>query len=769
MAIDGQTPNTGPRLGEDCHVEDIVLTIHSSNPLTASYQEVDDPSITAASLQTTLNKLRKEFKSNRVSASRQPPRKEGERAPKKTQNRVTNATDVGNTPFRRPNGRSPRYLSPMFQDRNLGKKVDVHAHGSFDQVVEKALKFEKYEKVSSASGYTKPTFKSYFAPKGETSKPIAKDDKSKAPMYSSSKDNHNQMSNRETCYKCRGYGHFANECPNSRAMMIREMDDDDYEDEKRDFGDPIYDEEDEILVEADEGQILVVRRALHSISTPLAEEQRENIFQTRCTIKDRVCNLIIDSGSCTNVASTTLVSKINLETTDHPTPYKLQWLNNHNEVKVTKQTLLSFSIGKLYKDEGTEHQIDLILGSQLPNGPAYRCTPDEAREIQRQVGELIERGFVRESLSPCSVPALLVPKKDGTWRMCVDSRVINNITIKYRFPIPRLDDMLDELYGSKVFLKIDLRMGYHQIHMREGDEWKTAFKENQGLYEWLVMPFGLSNAPSTFMRLMNEWGWSWSGSCEGGRLVAYFSERLGGARMRYSTHDKEFYAIVRALDHWSHYLRPGPFVLHSDHEALKFELLKELYRNDEDFGGLMKKCEEGVDGSFIGQEGFLFKGNKLCVPKCSHRRMFVKEAHQGGLAGHFGVAKTYDILREHFYCPKIFGDVQDVIPRYGACHKAKSQFCEGLYSPLPVPNHPWDDLSMDFVVALPRTQRQNDFVFVVVDRFRKMAHFIPCHKTDDASHVATLFFREVVKLHSIPKSIVSDRDPKFLSYFWKTF
>ncbi|GKC18361.1 RNA-directed DNA polymerase [Tanacetum coccineum] len=558
--------------------------------------------------------------------------------------------------------------------------------------------------------------------------------------------------------------------------------------------------------------------------------------------------------------------------------------------------------------------------------------------------------------------------------MCMDSRSINKITIKYRFPIPRLNDLLDELHGSTVFSKIDLRSGYHQIRIHEGDEWKTAFKTKEGLYEWLVMPFGLSNAPSTFMRLMNhvlkpflgsfivvyfddilvysrttdehqshlsqlfkvldqerlygnlekceffsnqvsflgylvseqgikvdekkvqairDWPvpqsiqqvrsfhglasfyrrfiknfstivspmtevtrfktfiWTpqaqrafeeikqqlsstsvlalpcfqevFEVECDASgvgigavlsqlnRPIAYFSEKLNDAKRRYTTYDKEFYAIIRALEHWQHYLiskyiqgqhklqprhakwveflqsfnfllkTPNPgYKLNKGVDALsrRNSLLTslqpkvlgfELLQNEYPSGEIYTTCQSHAKGEFHICNGFLFRAHQLRVPRHSIRLVIIHEAHEGGLAGHLGIDKTTHILRSHFFWPRMSRDVEHYIRRCVQCHKAKGQSSpHGLYLPLPIPVAPWEDVSLYFITGLPRTQHQKDSVMVVVDRFSKMAHFVACHTTYDVVQIATLYFKEIVRLHGVPKTIASDWDTKFLSHFWLT-
>jgi hypothetical protein len=306
--------------------------------------------------------------------------------------------------------------------------------------------------------------------------------------------------------------------------------------------------------------------------------QRNRLFRTACKTKDRVCKVIVDSGSTDNLVSTEMVEKLELETIEHPSPYRVSWLQKGHQVNVTKQCLVEIKIGG-YKDEilcdvipmdvchlllgrpwqydrnvihdgrkntytlekngrthmllpikdkevttevsntvllmsGKEllkeikkkeetqfimvrkpqivltstrvddlpeeiqklleefvdivmdelpcslppirsisHHIDLIPGASLPNKAAYRLTPQENEEVKRQVQDLMDKGLVRESLSPCVVPTVLSPKKDGGWRMCTDSREINKITIRYRFPLPRMDDLMDCLSGANFFFK----------------------------------------------------------------------------------------------------------------------------------------------------------------------------------------------------------------------------------------------------------------------------------------------------------------------------
>jgi hypothetical protein len=155
-------------------------------------------------------------------------------------------------------------------------------------------------------------------------------------------------------------------------------------------------------------------------------------------------------------------------------------------------------------DRDIEFIIDLLPGTAPIAKRPYRMGVDELEELKKQLKELQDKGFIRPSSSPWGAPVIFVDKKDGTQRMCVDYRSLNEVTIKNKYPLPRIDDLFDQLRGACVFSKVDLRSGYHQLKIRRSDIPKTAFTTRYGLYEYTVMSFGLTNAPAYFMYLMNK-------------------------------------------------------------------------------------------------------------------------------------------------------------------------------------------------------------------------------------------------------------------------
>ncbi|XP_028552635.1 uncharacterized protein LOC110101527 [Dendrobium catenatum] len=402
------------------------------------------------------------------------------------------------------------------------------------------------------------------------------------------------------CFRCFQQGHKSNECPTRPQLHTIEAEEDTALDEGEEEMENSHED-----VGGDEGEPLVCVMQKLLLAPRLADRSQRNIlFKTKCTINGKgveiavtdscrvhfsigknydsevVCD-VIDMDVCHIILGRPWQFDVGAIHDGRANTYTFDWkgktlrmlpinreaetvgLNSKPSMCVVSGNQLlhawrnsSQILALIVKEKAEEaghvelpplrniqHRIDLIPGSTIPNLPHYRLCPTEQRILQQLVDELLEKQLIQYSLSPCAVPALLVPKKDGSWRMCVDSRAVNKITVKFRFPMPRIEEMLEKLAGSKIFTKLDLRSGYHQIRINPGDEWKTAFKTREGLYEWRVMPFGLCNAPATFMRLMNEVFKPFlNKSC-----VAYFDDVLvfSGSLEEHLQHLKQIFEVFR--------------------------------------------------------------------------------------------------------------------------------------------------------------------------------------------------------------------------------
>ncbi|KAI0500013.1 hypothetical protein KFK09_018221 [Dendrobium nobile] len=620
-------------------------------------------------------------------------------------------------------------------------------------------------------------------------------------------------------------------------------------------------------------------------------------------------------------------------------------------------------------DRDVEFSIDVFPGTAPISKAPYRMAPKELSELKVQLQELVDRGFVRPSVSPWGAPVLFVKKKDGTLRMCIDYRDLNKVTIKNKYPLPRIDDLFDQLSGSSVFSKIDLRSGYYQVKVKETDVVKTAFSTREYLDQFVIVFIddilvysasedeharhlrivletlrrhqlyakfskcefwlksisflghvisgeGISVDPQK-IQAVADWPrpttistpltrltqksvpFVWTPECEAsfqrlkecltsapvlalpsgtegfqvfsdaslkglgcvlmqhGQVIAYASRQLKPHEKNYPTHDLELAAVVFALKIWRHYLYGVRCEIFTDHKSLKYiftqkdlnlrqrrwlELIKDydltiqyqpgkanvvadaLSRKSSGFSGIQLTCDDFLirdlerlqlevvsssdlelaqmsiqssleariqeaqksDSDYskliaqigsgktpelrISDSGVIFCKNRLWVPVSGDlRQEILYESHHSGYTVHPGSGKMYADMKLLFWWPGMKKDVAEFVSRCEACQlvKAEHQRPGGLLQSLPIPEWKWEEVTMDFAMGFPRSRQGHDAIWVVVDRLTKSAHFLPIRQTDSVDRLAQIYVKEIVRLHGVPRVIVSDRDGRFTSRLWK--
>ncbi|GBG92376.1 hypothetical protein CBR_g55284 [Chara braunii] len=367
-----------------------------------------------------------------------------------------------------------------------------------------------------------------------------------------------------------------------------------------------------------------------------------------------------------------------------------------------------------------EHSIQLVSDYRVHHQAPYRLSIPEATELKRQLEKLLRLGFMKPNNSPWGAPVLFAHKADDTLRLCIDFRGLNRYTVKNNYPMPRSDELFDRLAGNRFFTKIDLRSGYHQIRIAAADQPKTAFRSRFGHYEFTVMPFGLTNVPATFQRAMND----------------IFRDILEQYVLVYLD---DILVYSRTLEEHLRHLR---------------DVLDRLRRHS--FYAKLSKCR-------FAQHKVDFLGHYLRVRA-------VAEFHDQAVVGHMGFHKMLARVSRLYVWPKRKDFVKDYVAECPTCQEVNSanHLPYGLLQPLPIPEGRWKSISMDFIGPLrPPTPRGHDAILVVVDRFTKRARFVPCRYAISACEVADIVFDRVVRDHGLPRSIISDRDPRFTSRFWR--
>ncbi|GJZ16850.1 putative reverse transcriptase domain-containing protein, partial [Tanacetum coccineum] len=388
-------------------------------------------------------------------------------------------------------------------------------------------------------------------------------------------------------------------------------------------------------------------------------------------------------------------------------------------------------------------EIELIPGATPVAKSPYRLAPSESEELSGQLKELQDKAFIRPSSSPWGAPVLFVKKKDGSFRMYIDYKELNKLTVKNRYPLPRIDDLFDQLQGSQFFSKIDLRSGYHQLRVHEDDLPKTAFRTRYGHFEFTVMPFGLTNAPVIQMCKSD----SDSEPLHKQTTPKTQEEHVEHLRLVLGLLKKEkLYAKFSKCEFW---LREVQFLrqvingdgIHVDPSKIEASSIKDriLVAQKEvmdEFAGLLRGLNEMIEQR---SDGTLYYLDRIWVPlKGEVRTLITDEAHKSKYFLHPGADNMYYDLRYRYWWLRMKKDIAEYVSKCLTCLKVKAehQRPSGLLQQPEIPVWKWEGIAIDFDYKMDR--------------------------------LARLYLNEIVARHGVLISIISDRDSRFTSRFWQS-
>nr|GEV67224.1 hypothetical protein [Tanacetum cinerariifolium] len=447
----------------------------------------------------------------------------------------------------------------------------------------------------------------------------------------------------------------------------------------------------------------------------------------------------------------------------------MDWLSNHKaeilcHEKVVRIPLLD---GKVLR----------VLGER-PKGKARHLVSAKAKEKKQEeivvVRDFPERTpgqrFHSTKSSHWGAPVLFVKKKDCSFRMCIDYRELNKLTIRNRYPLPKIDDLFDQLQGSQYISKINLRSGYHQLRVHEDDIPKTAFRTRYGHFEFTVMPFGLTNAPTVFMDLMNRVCRPYLDKF----VIVFIDDILIYSKTR-DEHEEHLglflrhvingdgihvdHSKIEAVKNWKPPRTPsedklcnvsvlslpdGPedLLVYCDASGLRLGCVL-MQRSKREAFDESTRLQRGLDEMIeCKSDGAMYYLDRIWVPlKGDVRNLIIDEAYNSKYSVHPGVDKMYYDLRDSYWWPGMKKDI-------------------AIYK--------WKRIAMDFVTKLPRTSSGHDIIWVIMDRLTKSAHFLPMREDFKMDRLARLYLNEIVARHGVPISIISDRDSRFTSRFWQS-